>query len=219
MTRVLFVCTGNVYRSALAERLLAVRMPPGSGVRPESAGTEAWSWPSMEPSTKSVLEELGGDASGFASRRLTAELVAGAALVLGLAREHREAAVRLAPVALRRCFTLKEFVRLGAGGGGDVGTPHGEGPGGPDRLHTVDRSNTVDRLKAVVAAAAARRGTAAPVTPEEDDIADPWGMPREVLHGCALEIDEAVRGLARLLDGGRAHAPSPLGCPEPPNQS
>ncbi|MGW2555338.1 arsenate-mycothiol transferase ArsC [Streptomyces sp. NPDC001635] len=116
MTRVLFVCTGNVHRSVLAERLLAARLPSGEAVRPESAGTEARPRPGMERSTRAVLEKLGGDGSGFAARRLTAPLVAGAGLVLGLAREHREAAVRLAPSAMRRCFTLKEFVRLAAGG-------------------------------------------------------------------------------------------------------
>ncbi|MFE9092955.1 low molecular weight phosphatase family protein [Streptomyces sp. NPDC007264] len=213
MTRVLFVCTGNVHRSALAERLLAVRLPPGSAVRAESAGTEARPWPGMEPSTRAVLEELGGDGSDFASRRLTAQLVTGAALVLGLAREHREAAVRLAPVALRRCFTLKEFVRLAAGAGGDAGAPGGEGPGIPERW------NTVDRLKTVVTAAAARRGTTAPVPPEEDDIPDPWGMPPDVLHGCALEIDGVVSRVARLLDADRTHPPSRLDCSAPPNQS
>ncbi|MET8451256.1 arsenate reductase/protein-tyrosine-phosphatase family protein [Streptomyces sp. NPDC005209] len=201
MTRVLFVCTGNVHRSVLAERLLAARLPPDSAVWPESAGTEAWPRPGMESSTRAVLEKLGGDGSGFAARPLTAQLVAGAALVLGLAREHREAAVRLAPSAMRRCFTLKEFVRLAAGGVGQVhggkgaataydGVPDGEGP------------RVADGVDVVVASAAGRRGTAAPVPPAEDDVADPWGSPDLVLYGCAREIDGAVSTLARLLGGG-----------------
>ncbi|MEU6490502.1 low molecular weight phosphatase family protein [Streptomyces sp. NPDC046994] len=135
MTRVLFVCTGNVHRSVLAERLLAARLPAGSAVRSESAGTEARPRPGMERSTRAVLEKLGGDGSGFAARRLTAPLVAGAGLVLGLAREHREAAVRLAPSAMRRCFTLKEFVRLAAGGVDGVrGWADGETPCAQGRL-------------------------------------------------------------------------------------
>ncbi|MGW1159235.1 arsenate reductase/protein-tyrosine-phosphatase family protein [Streptomyces sp. NPDC002519] len=185
MTRVLFVCTGNVHRSALAERLLAARLRPGSAVRPESAGTQAWPRRGMERSTRAVLEELGGDGSRFAARPLTPGLVADAALVLGLAREHREAAVRLAPVALRRCFTLKEFLRLAAG----AGVPPGAG-----------------RIDGVVAAVAARRGRVAPVAPHEDDIADPWGRPHTELYGCAREIDGQVTRLARLLEGGGADA-------------
>ncbi|GGR87314.1 protein-tyrosine-phosphatase [Streptomyces humidus] len=184
MTRILFVCTGNVHRSVLAERLLAARLPPGAVLRPESAGTEAWHRSRMEGTTQAVLEELGGDAFGFASRPLTAQLVEGAALVLGLAREHREAAVRLAPSAMRRCFTLKEFVRLAAG--------EGAGSGG--------------ELGAVVQAAATRRGAAAPVPPAEDDIPDPWGRPRDELYECALEIDRAVSGLVDLWGGTRRRA-------------
>ncbi|MFI7299465.1 low molecular weight phosphatase family protein [Streptomyces sp. NPDC050121] len=176
MTRILFVCTGNVHRSVIAERLLAARLPPGAALHPESAGTEAWHRSSMEPTTRAIVEELGGDGSRFTSRPLTARFVVSAGLVLGLAREHREAAVRLAPAAMRRCFTLKEFVRLsdggGAGGGGEFG--------------------------AVLAAVATRRGAAAPVQPAEDDIPDPWGRPREELYACAVEIDRAVSRLVRL---------------------
>ncbi|TWG06922.1 hypothetical protein [Streptomyces brevispora] len=202
MTRVLFVCTGNVHRSVLAERLLAARLPSGSAVRPESAGTEAWRRPGMESSTRAVLEKLGGDGSGFAARPLTAQLVEGAALVLGLAIEHREAAVRLAPSAMRRCFTLKEFVRLAMGGvneaqGGEgTATAH---DGVPDK----ERPRVVAGLDVVVAAAATRRGVAPPLPPAEDDVADPWGKPDSVLYGCACEIDGAVSTLALLL-GGRA---------------
>ncbi|MEV5436056.1 low molecular weight phosphatase family protein [Streptomyces sp. NPDC052682] len=186
MTRILFVCTGNVHRSVLAERLLAARLPPGSALRPESAGTEAWHRSPMEDTTRAILEELGGDGAGFVSRPLTAQLMAGAALVLGLAREHREAAVRLVPAAMRRCFTLKEFVRLAEGGGAGGGGGDAGGAGGRGRF------------EAVVAAAATRRGAMAPVPSAQDDIPDPWDRPREELYECALEIDRAVSGLVRL---------------------
>jgi protein-tyrosine phosphatase len=146
----------------------------------------------MEASTRAVLEELGGDSRGFAARPLTAQLVAEAALVLGLAREHREAAVRLVPAALRRCFTLKEFVRLAAGPPGGVRI-------GDDRVDSGCRDE-------VVAGAAARRGATALVPAAEDDIADPWGRPRHVLYGCAREIDREVTRLAGLLDGSGGRA-------------
>ncbi|MEU3220874.1 low molecular weight phosphatase family protein [Streptomyces sp. NPDC006971] len=200
MTRVLFVCTGNVHRSVLAERLLAARLPSGSAVRPESAGTEAWPRPGMESSTRAVLEKLGGDGTGFTARLLTAQLVEEAALVLGLAIEHRETAVRLAPSAMRRCFTLKEFVRLAAGGVNEAWGGNGAATvycGVPDR----EGLRVVDGLDVVVAAAASRRGAAAPLPPAENDVADPWGRPDPVLYGCAREIDGAVRTLALLLGG------------------
>ncbi|MFD4985398.1 hypothetical protein [Streptomyces sp. NPDC058374] len=95
----LFVRTGNLYRSPLAERLLAARLP---GARVESAGTHAFPSPGMEEETRRVLEERGGDGAGFASRTLAPGLVADADLVLGRERAHRDAAVRLCPEARRR---------------------------------------------------------------------------------------------------------------------
>ncbi|MBN0049168.1 low molecular weight phosphatase family protein [Streptomyces actuosus] len=186
MIRILFVCTGNVHRSVLAERLMAARLPPSSRLVPESAGTQAWHRSGMDHSTRAVLEELGGDGSGFVSRPLTPQLVAGAGLVLGLAREHREAAVRLAPRAMRRCFTLMEFLRLAAGAG---------------ELH-----RPTGGFGALVTSAAALRGVVPPVPPAEDDIADPWGRPRQDLHHRALQIDGAVSGLARLWQDSGAIA-------------
>ncbi|MEU6220575.1 hypothetical protein ABZ845_24145 [Streptomyces sp. NPDC047022] len=234
MTRVLFVCTGNVHRSVLAERLLAARLPAGSSVRAESAGTLAHLRPGMESGTRAVLERMGGSGHGFSARPLTERLVAEASLVLGLAREHREAAVRLAPSAMRRCFTLKEFVRLAAGGtardAADAMAPCRDGAsaadGGPrdERVPWVVRLGTADGrgpgdvaarvaddgegpggpegFDKVVAAAAARRGRTAPVPEAEDDVADPWAKPRDVLYECAREIDRAVSRLALLLGGG-----------------
>ncbi|MDG4857711.1 low molecular weight phosphatase family protein [Streptomyces sp. T-3] len=159
----LFICTGNVHRSPLAERLLALHAPD---VSVSSAGTQAGSVPGMDAATRSVLAELGGQGKDFASRRLTPELVAEADLVLGLAREHREAAVRLWPAALRRTFTLREFVRLS----GDL-TPAG------------------------VTRAAGVRGTL-PVPPAGlDDIEDPWGQGYDALQACGASIDEAIRSL------------------------
>ena len=199
MTRVLFVCTGNVHRSVLAERLLAARLPPGSALRPQSAGTQARPWHGMEASTKAVLEELGADGSGFTARPLTTQLVAEAALVLGLAHEHREAAVRLAPTALRRCFTLKEFVRLATG---ETHTMPGQK--GMATTHSgVSSSQTprvADTLHSVIAATANRRGALPTVPPAQDNIPDPQGLPQTALHECAREIDKAVKILARLLD-------------------
>lgn len=173
---VLFVCTGNLYRSPIAERLFSARLGPlASGFVIGSAGTQAQPGALMSPRAAAEIGELGGEADGFAARRLTAELVASAGVVLGLAREHREAAARLCPVALRRCFTLEEFVRLTAG----------------ERLAGSPRD--------VVARAAASRGKMPPPAPEAEDIEDPAGRPVAELRSCAARIDRALRRTAAAL--------------------
>lgn len=109
---VLFVCTGNVHRSVLAERLLAARLSDTTTVRVASAGTRARPAANMDPATRTLLRQFGAEGAGFAARQLTEDLVDRADLVLGMEREHRDAAVRLRPGALHRCFTLREFLRL-----------------------------------------------------------------------------------------------------------
>ncbi|MFG2869397.1 low molecular weight phosphatase family protein [Streptomyces sp. NPDC048338] len=189
-TTVLFVCTGNTYRSPLAERLLLARLGPDSPIRVSSAGTRAPAGDRMDPATRSVLAELGGDADGFRPGSLTTERVMRASLVLGMEREHREAAVRLVPLALRRCFTLREFVRLAEGDRQDGGDPL---PGGAD-------------VPGLVARAAARRGTVAPPGPGADGIPDPYGEPHDVLRRCAADIDALADRLAVLLSAVRRPA-------------
>ncbi|MEU5547623.1 low molecular weight phosphatase family protein [Streptomyces sioyaensis] len=167
---ILFICTGNVYRSPLAERLLASRI---KHAQVWSAGTEAVRITGMHPDARSILEELGGNGEGFTSRILREEYVANAELVLGLEEQHREAAVRLSPKSLRKCFTLKEFLRLAGG--------------------------STSPLRDPITEAAARRGSAPPVPRSEDEIADPLGSSYRTLRTCAHEVAESVAQLSELL--------------------
>ena len=113
MTAVTVVCTGNVCRSPLAERLLALRAP---GIEVGSAGTHARNGMAMHPESARVLRALGGDPSGLASRLLTPAVLPGDDLVLGLTRAHRDAVVELAPRLWKRTFTLLEAAALASGG-------------------------------------------------------------------------------------------------------
>ncbi len=133
---ILCVCTGNICRSPAAERLLAARLGPE--VRVASAGTLGLVGHGIQPEMAAHLAALGVPDVGFTSRRLTAADVREADLVLGLAREHRAAAVELVPAAVRRSFTLLEFARLLA-------------TIGPDELPA---GSVVDRLQAAVPLAA-----------------------------------------------------------------
>ena len=109
--RVLYVCTGNICRSAVAERLLrrdlAARLGSRSElVQVESAGVRGLVGEPIDADSAAALTALGGNPDGFAARRLDAELVQGADLVITANRKHRANVVRLDPSAARRTSGL-----------------------------------------------------------------------------------------------------------------
>ncbi|TDT94066.1 protein-tyrosine phosphatase [Streptomyces sp. 846.5] len=181
--RVLVVCTGNVHRSPLAERLLTQRLgSAGQLIQVSSAGTAARQGTPMAPQSAALLAEMGGDPTGAVAHRLTADLVRGSDLVLGAAAEHREAAVRLSPQwALRRAFTLRELARL-------LRLEDTTGVFGPPA-----------RAAALVEGAARRRGSGGGTA--DDDVADPQGAPLEVARACGLRVEEAVERIVRAILG------------------
>lgn len=111
---VLFVCTGNICRSPTAERLAVaysarLQIPDFTA---SSAGTRAVIGHPIHPQATPVLEKLGGDASSFAARQLTARIASNADLVLTMTKAHRDVVLELAPHRLNHTFTLSEAARL-----------------------------------------------------------------------------------------------------------
>jgi protein-tyrosine phosphatase len=160
---ILTVCTGNLCRSPVLERLLrhglAESWPEALDELPvASAGTRALVGHSIPPPLMTRLARYGADATPFSSRQLTPAIVSRAGLVIALTRAHRAAVVELHPRAVRVTFTLRELARLAAA------LPPG------DAAPTEPRA----RLEVFVEALAARRGLAGPSDPDADDIADPY---------------------------------------------
>ncbi|WP_084478604.1 arsenate reductase/protein-tyrosine-phosphatase family protein [Nocardia jejuensis] len=111
---VLFVCSGNVCRSVIAERLtLAVAAEHGlSDLSAESAGVRALVGFPAEPLAAQTIVGLGGDASEFKARRLKPEMVHRADLVVTMTDKIRDQVRDLVPEALPRTFTLLEAYRI-----------------------------------------------------------------------------------------------------------
>jgi len=114
LLHILFVCTGNICRSPTAERLtIALAAEHGiSTLSASSAGIRAVVGHPVHPDAADVLNHLGGDASGFAARRLTPRIASDANLIVTMTYEHRDSVLALAPQCLRRTFTIAEVAHL-----------------------------------------------------------------------------------------------------------
>ncbi|MGI9584350.1 MAG: low molecular weight phosphotyrosine protein phosphatase, partial [Acidimicrobiia bacterium] len=92
ITRVLFVCTGNICRSPLAE-VMAADQFKDSGIEFSSAGTIAYGGDPAADNSQIVAEEYGLDLSAHRSRRLTADL--NPDLVFGMEQGHLNSSRRV----------------------------------------------------------------------------------------------------------------------------
>lgn len=171
---VLLVCTGNICRSALAERLGRAYLDQVLGeraasIRLISAGVGAVVGSAMHPDSALVLGSLGADAGDFRAQQFVGSMAADADLTLTMTRAHRRDVLHGAPRALSRTFTLREAAAL---------------------LQLVDTDSTgtdfrkqATDLVAAMAAARSRRHSG-----EDDDIRDPIRQSLEV-HA---EVGEAI---------------------------
>ena len=191
---VLLVCTGNICRSALAERLgraylVEVLGNRSAEVRLVSAGTGAVVGSEMHPHSALVLSGLGAEPGDFRARQLVESIVEEADLILTMTRGHRGEVLRLAPRALARTFTLREAADLLRNVVGD------------DARAGADLPERARELVSAMAEARSRRSGG-----DYDDIRDPIGLPVEVHQEVGEAIAEALLPvLARLA------APAPVG--------
>ncbi|MGA2030403.1 MAG: serine hydroxymethyltransferase [Verrucomicrobiota bacterium] len=109
MKTILFVCTGNVCRSPMAEGLFRKAASGRGEFNVFSAGIGAMD--GQPPTSHSVqaMSELGIDISGQRSRMLTAELVRQADYIFGMTHSHVDTIGLLYPQAAEKTFLLREF--------------------------------------------------------------------------------------------------------------
>jgi len=91
VTRVLFLCTGNTCRSALAEGVARARLGPESGVLCESAGLYALEGAPATSDALRVAGEMGVDLYRHRARSVTREMVEGADRIYVMTRSQEEA--------------------------------------------------------------------------------------------------------------------------------
>lgn len=186
--QILVVCTGNICRSPLVERLIqpALEARYGAGaVLVRSAGTGALVGQAMDERSATILSELGGNPEGFIARRLTAGMVRDASLVLTATRAHRSQVVRLWPKALKYAFTLRELAHLLQAGAAT----------GPDR----PQADPQDRVSALASRARALRGHHAPADPDELDVIDPFRRTDDIYVQMRDQVSMALPPVLRAL--------------------
>jgi protein-tyrosine-phosphatase len=121
--RILFVCTGNICRSAMAEHLLRHwSAQRGLGLEVRSAGTAAESWYEMPEHARRLLAESGVPPAEHKPSLLTREQLRWADLVLVMTEAHLDHIVGLYPEFTRKTRLLREAAGLGAA---DVDDPMG----------------------------------------------------------------------------------------------
>ncbi|MEI4272821.1 hypothetical protein TEK04_13915 [Klenkia sp. LSe6-5] len=114
--RIVFVCTTNVWGSAMAElvarSLLSEWDPERQLVQVYSAGVRAQIGAPIPMSGQQVLAERGLDGSTHQARWMSPEVLAAADLTLTMGEIQRDAALALNPRGLRSTFTLREAAGL-----------------------------------------------------------------------------------------------------------
>ena len=173
--RIVFVCTGNQARSALAAALLrrhAGELP----VLVESRGTSAVHGAPVLSQMLVAGAALDLDLSGHRAALLGRGDLADADLVVGFEQYHVAAAVVDGGARRSRTFTLPELVELAQA---------------PD-----DVTDVRERVALVAEEAHARRAQGAPL-----EIDDPVGGTGEQFRATATQIDALVDALAKTILG------------------
>lgn len=173
----LFVCTGNICRSPIAERLASAFFEQlgMTDMHVASAGTSAVVGSGVDPRAAAALRALGGNDSDFRARQLGTADVEAADLVLTMSRSHRRQVLSLVPGAMNRTFALLEAA---------------------DLLEMVDPGATGTDL---VAALARGRAGLAGRRLDTGDVMDPMGRSSAVHEAVAGHIAVALFPILQRL--------------------
>ena len=176
----MIVCTGNRFRSPLAEHVLR-RATRGLPVDVRSLGVLDLGVVAALPEALAAARELGLDLSDHRTCVLTPEPLAGADLVLGFERAHVARAVVAGKAPLERTFTLPELVDL------------------LESAPVREAHDPVARARAAVAAVASTRPD--PRRTRIPELADPLGKPAAVFRRTAEAVSDLSERLVERLFG------------------
>ena len=146
MKKVLFVCTGNICRSPMAEGFFRELTKEQGGFEAVSAGMGAIDGASPSAHSITAMQELGIDICEQRSMQITPEMVDGAAYIFGLASGHVDNLIRYFPQARERIFLLREFVDHLPAGRKDIADPIG----GDLQIYQTCRNQIKEGVEALI---------------------------------------------------------------------
>lgn len=184
--RILTVCTGNICRSPVAERLLQAglnQVEPGAFVV-RSAGTRAMVGDPIQPNSADIIRTYGGTPDGFAARQLTPKILRESDLVLAMTAKHRGEVMQLDASLLKRTFTIREFARMLKV---------------LEQRETLESSaDTASFWRSLPALAASVRHLALAPDASENDVVDPYRRGQETYDQMEDELAPAILGILRF---------------------
>jgi protein-tyrosine phosphatase len=179
---VVFVCTGNRFRSPLAAALMR-RAADGIPVEISSVGTLDVGGVGALPEAEEAAARLGVDLADHRARQLTDQSLRDADLVVGFERMHVLAAVVDGGASRDSTFTLPELARL------------------LDRIEPPAAGDAVARAREAVRRAARARSPEDPDLHAVPELADPLGLPPQRQAEIADLLRELTLQVRRGLFG------------------
>ncbi|QRZ61217.1 low molecular weight phosphatase family protein [Rothia sp. ZJ932] len=116
LNTILYVCTGNIARSASAQ-LISQHRSWNEGWVFDSAGIGAVVGSGVAPDIDHELLDRGIDISGYKAKQLTREIAESAALIVAMDHSHRKWIIREWPHLHHRVVLLKQIQRVRAEAG------------------------------------------------------------------------------------------------------
>ncbi|MFH1067771.1 MAG: ribose 5-phosphate isomerase B [bacterium] len=109
MKRILFICTGNVCRSPMAEGLFRDLVKERKDMEASSSGVCAMQGQAPSEYAIAVMKEIGLDISGFRSKSVTRDLVDKSDYIIVMTSGHLDTLLMNYPFATDKVFLLRQF--------------------------------------------------------------------------------------------------------------